>query len=87
MQGRYAATREERIEWLLKNQKLWERFGVQFFTPQEQTDRMRVLIDTMVSADLYSKKTYRGDISRGLLILISEARKLRAQRARNRTTS
>lgn len=68
----HKSTREQKIEWLLKNQHMWEGLKL-----PEEKNRLRNVAERMQEEGLYSKKTFILDICHSVNNIIHVARKER----------
>lgn len=69
-------TRTERVEWMLANQTLWDRYGGML--SQRVVDR-RQIVEKMKNDGVIATSTYWRDVD--VEGLIAVARRLRAERA------
>jgi hypothetical protein len=70
--SRAYSKQKEKVEWLLKNQQLWEGYKY-----PDDKERMLIVVDKMIEEKMYSKKTYKLDILRSVERHIEIARSVR----------
>lgn len=68
----HKSTREQKIEWLLKHQSMWEGLKL-----PEERNRLRNVAERMQEDKLYSCKTYILDVMHSVRNLIQVARTAR----------
>jgi hypothetical protein len=71
------STRQQKIDWLLANQSIWEGYGHRDSMSIVPSDRYKRTVAGMQKAGLWSARN--GGKMRDLGILISEARKQRRE--------
>ena len=72
-------TRQQRIDWLLANQGLWEGLPAGHYAvmPNEHRERLAVIAQRLQDAGLYSARVHWQTLVKHLYGLINEARRQR----------
>jgi len=78
MKGRHRSTTTEKVEWLLKNQPLWDGISL---TSCPSESKLITLRETMIDAGLYSIYAYARDIDISIRKHCDRARAVRRKRS------